>query len=300
MQEHRLFKIVYYLLEKGKSTAPELAERFEVSIRTIYRDLDAISASGIPIYATQGKGGGISLLPDYVLDKSLLSEQEKEQILMAIQGIIATEDGRSADLLIKLGGLFQSKTTNWIEVDFSDWVKNTPKQDVFNTLKEAIFDRRVVKFSYFGSNGAFSSRTVEPAKLVFKSKDWYLSGFCRSRNDFRFFKLTRMKELEILAETFARETVNLPKSDMAIKAERTITVKLKFVPQTAFRVYDEFTDNVTEDKQGNLYVHVDMPDSEVLYSYLLSFGTNVEVIEPDYVRENMKERLSLMLKKYIT
>lgn len=300
MQEHRLFKIVYYLLEKGKSTAPELAERFEVSIRTIYRDLDAISASGIPIYATQGKGGGISLLPDFVLDKSLLSEQEKEQILMALQGIIATGDIKADELLTKLGGLFQSKATNWIEVDFSDWVKNNPKQDVFNTLKEAIFNRRLIRFSYFGSNGVFSSRTVEPAKLVFKSKDWYLYGFCRSRNDFRFFKLTRMKELEILAETFARETVNLPKSDMAIKAERTIPVKLKFVPQTAFRVYDEFTDNVTEDKQGNLYVCVDMPDSEALYSYLLSFGANVEVIEPDYVRENVKERLSLMLKKYIT
>ena len=300
MQEHRLFKIVYYLLEKGKSTAPELAERFEVSIRTIYRDLDAISASGIPIYATQGKGGGISLLPDFVLDKSLLSEQEKEQILMALQGIIATGDIKADELLTKLGGLFQSKAMNWIEVDFSDWVKNTPKQDVFNTLKEAIFDRRVIKFSYFGSNGVFSSRTVEPAKLVFKSKDWYLYGFCRSRNDFRFFKLIRMKELEILAETFARETVNLPKADMTIKTERTIPVKLKFVPQMAFRVYDEFTDNVTEDKQGNIYVCVDMPDIEALYSYLLSFGANVEVIEPDYVRENMKERLSLMLKKYIT
>lgn len=268
MQEHRLFKIVYYLLEKGKTTAPELAERFEVSIRTIYRDLDTISASGIPIYATQGKGGGISLLPDFVLDKSLLSEQEKEQILMALQGITATGDIKADDLLAKLGRLFQSKTTNWIEVDFSYWLKNTPKtpkEDVFNTLKEAIFNRRVVQFSYFGSNGVFSNRTVEPIKLVFKGQDWYLCGFCRLRNDFRFFKLTRMKELEIFAETFVREAVNIPKLEMTIKAERTIPVKLKFVPQIAYRVYDEFTDNVTEDKQGNLYVCVDMPDCEMLY-----------------------------------
>lgn len=300
MQEHRLFKIVYYLLENGKSTAPELAEKFEVSIRTIYRDLDDISAAGIPIYATQGKGGGISLLPNYVLDKSLLSEQEKEQILIALQGIIATGDRKADELLTKLGGLFQSKAMNWIEVDFSDWVKNTPKQDVFNTLKDAIFDRRIITFSYFGSNGVFSSRTVEPVKLVFKSKDWYLYGYCRSRNAFRFFKLTRMKDLEILEETFTREAVNVPKADMTIKAERTIPIKLKFAPQTAFRVYDEFTDNVTEDKQGNLYVCVDMPDSEVLFSYLLSFGADVEVIEPDYVRQNMKERLSHLLKKYIT
>ena len=125
MQMNRLFKIVYYLLENGKSTAPELAEKFEVSLRTIYRDLDAISAAGIPVYATQGKGGGISLLNDYVLEKSLLSEEEREQMLMALQGISSTEGKNTDELLSKLSALFQIKTTDWIEVDFSDWVKNT-------------------------------------------------------------------------------------------------------------------------------------------------------------------------------
>ena len=126
MQMNRLFKIVYYLLERGKSTAPELADKFEVSIRTIYRDLDAISAAGIPIYATKGKGGGIFIMQDFVLDKSLLSEAEKEQILMALQGISATENNQSEELLIKLGGLFQSKVTNWIEVDFRSGTRILP------------------------------------------------------------------------------------------------------------------------------------------------------------------------------
>lgn len=300
MQESRLFKIVYYLLDKGKSTAPELAEKFEVSIRTIYRDLDAISAAGIPIYATQGKGGGISLLQDYILDKSLLSDQEKEKILMALQGIIATEDTKADELLSKLGGIFQTKIQDWIEVDFSDWIKNTPNQDVFNTIKGAIFTKNTIKFSHFGSNGSFSKRTVEPIKLVFKSKDWYLYGFCLLKNDFRFFKLTRIKDLEVLAETFTRDVPHIPKIETTIKNERTISVKLKFAPQVAFRIYDEFTDNVTEDNQGNIYVYIDLPDNEVMYSYLFSFGNSVEVIEPDYVRDRMKNRLLLMLKKYET
>ena len=137
MEQSRLFKIVYHLLENGKSTAPELAEKFEVSIRTIYRDLDAISATGIPIYATQGKGGGISLLDDYVLEKSLFSEKEKEQMLMALQGIAATEGEKTDELLSKLSALFQTKSTNWIEVDFSDWVKNAARQDIFNDIKKA-------------------------------------------------------------------------------------------------------------------------------------------------------------------
>lgn len=300
MQESRLFKIVYYLLDKGKSTAPELAEKFEVSIRTIYRDLDAISAAGIPIYAMQGKGGGISLLQDYILDKSLLSDQEKEKILMALQGIIATEDTKADELLSKLGGIFQTKIPDWIEVDFSDWIKNTPNQDVFNIIKGAIFTKNTIVLSYFGNNGNFSKRTVEPIKLVFKSKDWYLYGFCLVKNDFRFFKLTRIKCLEVLTETFTREISHIPKIETTIKNERTISVKLKFAPQVAFRIYDEFTDNVTKDNQGNLYVCIDLPDTETMYSYLFSFGNNVEVIEPDYVRERMKNRLLLMLKKYET
>ena len=300
MEQSRLFKIVYHLLEKGKSTAPELAEKFEVSIRTIYRDLDAISAAGIPIYATQGKGGGIFIMQDFVLNKSILSEQEKEQILMALQGISVTEHNQTDELLMKLGGLFQSKVTNWIEVDFSEWYKNTPNYDVFNLIKNAIFNQYIITFSYFAREGNYSNRTVEPIKLIFKNKDWYLYGFCLLRNDFRFFKLTRIKELEILSDTFKREVKNIPEIEMVIKDNNFIPAKLRFSPKAAFRVYDEFTDNVSKDNQGNLYVNIDLPDNETLFSYILSFGDNFEILEPDYLRESMKEKLALMLENYIT
>lgn len=300
MEQSRLFKIVYHLLEKGKSTAPELAEKFEVSIRTIYRDLDTISAAGIPIYATQGKGGGIFIMQDFVLNKSLLSEQEKEQILMALQGISATEHNQTDELLMKLSGLFQSKVTNWIEVDFSEWYKNTPNYDVFNLIKNAIFNQYTITFSYFAREGNYSNRTVEPIKLIFKNKDWYLYGFCLLRNDFRFFKLTRIKDLEISSDTFIREVKSSHEIETVIKNKNFIHAKLKFSPKVAFRVYDEFTDNVSKDNQGNLYVNIDLPDNENLFSYILSFGDNVEILEPDYLRHSMKEKLALMLEKYIT
>lgn len=150
MQDSRLFRIVYYLLDKGKCTAPELADKFEVSTRTIYRDLDVISAAGIPIYATQGKGGGISILPEYVMDNALLSDEEKEKIVMALQGIAVTDE-TTDDLLSKLGALFQTKAENWIEVDFSDWIKNNPDRDIFNSIKTAIFKKVLIDFSYFGN-----------------------------------------------------------------------------------------------------------------------------------------------------
>lgn len=299
LQDSRLFRIVYYLLDKGKCTAPELADKFEVSTRTIYRDLDVISAAGIPIYATQGKGGGISILPEYVMDNALLSDEEKEKIVMALQGIAVTDE-TTDDLLSKLGALFQTKAENWIEVDFSDWIKNNPDRDIFNSIKTSIFKKVLIDFSYFGNNGCYSKRTVEPIKLVFKSKDWYLYGFCRLRNDFRFFKLTRIKNLVLCEETFLRDVpVSLP-AETSLKDESLISVKLKFSSEVSFRVYDEFTDGVTADQQGNLYVTADLPDNGVLFSYLLSFGDNVEILEPANVREQMKENLISMLQKYET
>ena len=300
MQISRLFKIVYYLLENGKATAAELAEEFEVSIRTVYRDLDTISAAGIPIYATQGKGGGVYLLEDYVLEKSLLSEEEKEQILMALQALTATDGEIANELLSKLSALFQLKSTDWIEVDFSDWVKNTVQQDIFNGVKKAIFEKRIIAFSYFDNKGFQRNRSVKPLKLLFKSKDWYLYGFCLLRNDYRFFKLTRMKDLVISKKTFVREPDEIPKIKAEIQNDTTVEVDLKFSPQVAFRVYDEFTDRVATDSENNLYVTASLPNNERMYSYLLTFGEFAEVLSPDFVREEMLQKLKSLLKKYET
>ena len=299
MQQGRLFKIVYCLLDKGRATAPELAEKLEVSVRTIYRDLDTISAAGIPIYTTQGKGGGIFLMPEFVLDKSLLTSQEKEQILMALQGLAAAENSQTEELLTKLGGLFRAQSADWIEVDFSDWHKNAADADVFNPIKDAIFSHRRIRFSYFAGGGEWTTRTVEPLKLIFKSKDWCVYGFCLLRNDFRFFKLTRIKDLEILPETFVRKAADTPAPKTKIRNEPFIPVKLKFSPEAAFRVYDEFTDAVTKDAQENLYVTADLP-KKTLFSYILSFGDMAEILEPDFLRRSMKEKLARMAEKYRT
>lgn len=299
LQDSRLFRIVYTLLEKGKCTAPELAEKLEVSVRTIYRDLDGLSAAGIPVYATQGKGGGVSILPEYVLDNALLSGEEKEKILLALQDLSVADDA-AGDLLAKLGALFQTRAANWIEVDFSDWKRSALNQDVFNAIKTAIFKKALVTFSYFGSSGGYTTRTVEPMKLVFKSKDWYLYGFCRLRKDFRFFKLTRIKDLTLCEETFTRDVPDKLPRKAPLRAENLAAVRLKFSPDAAFRVYDEFTDGVTTDAQGSLYVTAELPDNGVLFSYLLSFGDSVEVLEPASVREKMKEKLVSMLSAYKT
>ncbi|MFQ6837696.1 MAG: helix-turn-helix transcriptional regulator [Thomasclavelia spiroformis] len=299
MQESRLFKIIYYLIDRGKTTAPELAEKFEVSVRTIYRDIDIISSVGVPIYATQGKGGGIAILDGYTLDKSIFSNKEKEQILNSLQSFIVTKGENTDDLLRKLGALFHMQPTNWIEIDFSDWVHKTHAQNVFHDIKKAILDRYIISFEYFNNQGDKVVRHVQPFKLVFKSKSWYLYGFCILRTDYRFFKLTRIKNLKITEKKFLpRKIENI--IDAKIQVEEVIRVTLKFDKRVAFRVYDEFSDKVVVENSGLLIVKTDLPNSNSLFSYLFTFGKYVEIIDPPNLRQAMRQEIEEMYKIYLT
>ena len=203
MQESRLFKIVYYLLEKGQATAHELAEKFEVSDRTIYRDIDALSAAGIPVYTEAGRTGGVRLLGSFVLDRTVLSEAEKHEILAALQSIGGTVGVQDRDTLNKLSALFDVSTESWLEVDFSRWGGEGSDNEKFERLKTAVIHRRSVRITYANANGSISSRVVHPLKLSYKSRAWYLKAFCVEKQDYRTFKLTRILELEMLEDQFS-------------------------------------------------------------------------------------------------
>ena len=273
MKDNRLFRILYYILEKGKVTASELADKFEVSVRTIYRDIDSLSSSGIPIYATQGKGGGIDGLD------SIAKQHENE-------------------LLIKLSALFNIKNTNWIEVDFNNWQNNKLYEKNFYDIKSAILSKHMISFSYFSSNEEETRRRVKPARLLFKGQDWYLYALCLFRNDFRYFKLSRIKNLEIQDEMFEDSFENLMlNKEMPYK--NTVNLKVKFDRKVAFRVYDELKGQITEDDDGNLYTEIEIPNDYVLYNYIFSFGDGAEVLEPKEIRMQIKEMINKMAKKYI-
>ncbi|MGT2907177.1 helix-turn-helix transcriptional regulator [Streptococcus dentiloxodontae] len=298
MQESRLFKLVYHLLEHGKSRALDLADKFEVSVRTIYRDVDALSSAGIPIYTIQGKNGGIQLDKDFVLSKSLLSQKEKQEILQGLQGLGAlNETLNDKQLITKLSALFKIQNPNWLEVEFSPWQKNAAsQQDVFQQLKEAILQRQWLSFDYFNGQGEQSQRQIKPVRLIFKGQDWYLYAYCDLRKDFRFFKLSRLKNLNLLPRTFTEDYSKLV-IEKSMKASATIHLSLKFAPHLAYRVYDELAD-VSTDTAGYLYAQADIPDNGVLDSYLLSFGDGVEVLDPPAIRQRLQEKLENMLKHY--
>lgn len=299
MKNNRLFQILYYILEKGKVTASELADKFEVSVRTIYRDIDSISGEGIPIYDTQGKGGGIEIAEEFTLSKSLLSEEEKEQIIVALQGLKNVNRGYENELLTKLSALFKMKNTNWIEVDFTNWQNNKEYEKMFYDIKTAIVNKYAISFSYFSNREEETKRKAKPVRLLFKGQDWYLYAFCMLRNDFRYFKLSRMKKMELLDIAYEEDFHDLV-LEKEMKNDNRVKIKVKFKRKAAFRVYDELSGEITEDGEGNVYAEIEIPNDYNLYYYIFSFGDSVEVLEPKEIRLQVSEMLNRMTQIYKT
>lgn len=299
----RLFEITYLLLGRGPSTARTLAERFEVSTRTIYRDVERLSAAGIPVYMEKGRNGGIGLLPGFTLDKTVLSQEEREEVLSALNGLGAAgygEEGKDG-ALTKLASLFGDSGGGWIEVDFSGWGWGREARENFDCLKAAVLGRRAVAFTYYGSAGEGTSRVAEPLKLVFRGQAWYLYGWCRLRSDFRFFKLSRMEDVTPLEEVFTRPApARVTDEVIPGNAPDTVAVVFRADPAVAFRLFDEFPhDRIRREPDGSFFVGADMPGGDWLVSYYLTYGNNAEILEPASLRAEIGNVLRAAADKYI-
>ncbi|QUF83188.1 YafY family transcriptional regulator [Clostridium butyricum] len=298
MKIDRLFSIVQMLVNRKSVTAKELADYFNVSVRTIYRDIEILSANGIPIYATQGKGGGISILENYSIDKTIVSDDEQNKIIMALQSVNATGQIDVNDSLIKLKNIFRKNDTDWIEIDFSGWEQSEEEKNNFALLKESIMNLKCVRFSYYNNKGEVSKRVVQPYKLIFKGNKWYVYGFCTNKNDFRFFKLTRIEALEVLGDTFKR-IANIPINwNYDIEQSECIKIKLKINMASASRVYDEFRKGIIKIDGDYLIVEYDMPQKPWIYSYLLGYGDDLEILEPEKTRLEFKKFIGNIIQKY--
>ena len=295
MQESRLFKIVYHLLNKGHATAPELAKKLEVSVRTIYRDIEALSEAGIPVYAETGRGGGIHLMSDFVLGKAMLSEKEKGELLAALQSLTVTGDTYLEGLLEKLSALFSAPSESWFGVDFSRWGNETRDKQYFELLKTAVLKKRCVKLHYVSTNAAFSERIVQPMKLLYKSRAWYLHAFCMARQEYRFFRLSRILDCELLDEGIEPPPF-LEYQDTS--TQEYCKFVFLFSKEVTYRVYDEFNpDMVQRQENGDLRVTVWMPYDEWIIGFLLSVGHLVEIIEPQALKEVIAERAKKIYEK---
>lgn len=300
MQINRLFEIVYILLNKKRVTAIELSEHFGVSRRTICRDLDTLTLAGIPIYTERGKGGGMSLLPDFVLNKLILNEAEQTEILSALQGLSKIKSDETDQVLNKLSTVFNKTTTNWLEVDFVGW---SDESNMFDDFKDAILQQYIVTFEYYNSEGGKTVRSVEPMQLYFKSNAWYLKAFCLKKQGLRLYKFSRIKKLVVSKQHFVkRDSLDITGNPMkeSDSNEQSEMVKLRIEPEMTYRVFDDFHDSSMERlDDGSFIVSVKWPDNNWLTNFILSFGNHVEVLEPQYLRDKIKKEAEKIANKYL-
>ena len=297
MKINRLFEIVYMLMQKDNVTAKDLAEHFEVSTRTIYRDIETLCEAGIPIYMQQGKGGGISLMAHFVLDKSVLSKEEQEALLGALETLkIAPE---SEEILRRMSLFFGTQTKSWLNVDFSEWGKNS--NEYFLQIKEAILKRQIIEITYYNAKGEKSKRLIAPLQLCFKHRNWYLKAYCYMKEAVRFFKLGRIRKIEVTGNRFDKEVEVCLKEAENVQTleEGKIPIICLLQEELAYRIYEEFNEEQIERlDNGDFKVTLYYPEDDWLYSYLLSFGPGLEVLAPMHTRREFKARLEKMLANY--
>ncbi len=292
---NRLFQIVYLLLEKPQMTAKELADLFEVSQRTIYRDIDKLTLAGIPIYTNQGKNGGVSILPDYVLNKAFLTTEEKSKILESLNALNEVSFTSNQDAISKLRAFFGQPQQDWIEIEFSSWGNHVEDELMFEKIKNAILEHYFLKIVYSGNREGLVKRKVKPLKLCFKDQAWYLYAYCCLREDYRFFKLKRISDLTVLDCKFEPEAVGkvLSKESEAYGNHlQNSLATLEIEPEMGFRAYEEL-ENIEVTKDGMLRCVIEVTDIDWLVSYVLSYGSYIRVLNPP----ELKERVMVEIKK---
>ena len=301
MQIDRLIQMIFLLLSHENMTAKQLAEELCVSTRTIYRDINILSVAGVPITSQKGYGGGLSLLQGFSLDKSYFTQEEQSHIVQALQILKASNYPDADKAFNKVAGLFSHNLqSEWLEIDFSYWGSPEKERNSITALERAIINKYVITFTYFNAELTVTEQIVEPLKLVFKSHAWYLVAYSKRKSDIRTFKMSRIRNLQITAQSFERE---LPE-DFSINPvyredDDTPIFRLHFSEKIAYKVYDEFQEQyIKKLEDGTLEVTFRYQISDWTFLYLLSFGEYVEIMEPIEARNMLKEKAEKIASMY--
>ncbi|MEO3944616.1 YafY family protein [Gorillibacterium sp. CAU 1737] len=309
MKVDRLISIIMLLLERKSIPAKALAERFEVSVRTIYRDMDAINLAGVPIVSTPGVNGGFSIMDEYKVDKKLFTEQDLATLLRGLGSLTSIQaHDEVAHTLAKIQSMLPSEQMNEIElkanqiaIDRKPWMGNRDIQKHLATIKEALGKRLLLSFHYSDRAGTASVRTIEPHQLVLKDNRWYVQGFCLEKQAFRLFKLTRMTLLKMEEESFVLREIPRPSHHTFTTqmAEKETLIQL-LVHESALDQVREYCSSEHMEKRGEHEYLVRFPfiEDEGGYRLLFSFGDRCECVEPAHVREEMLRRIDNLASLY--
>lgn len=300
MKIDRQIGILSILLQKDTVTAPYLAEQFEVSRRTINRDIEDLCKAGIPIMTRQGVNGGISIMENYKMDRMLFTNAEIQDILAGLRSLDSVNGtNRYSQLMEKLSiGSSDFMVGNQsVLIDLSSWYKNSlaPKIEI---IRDSIDRCRELEFIYYSPNGE-SLRCIEPYYLIFRWSSWYVWGWCKTRNDFRLFKLNRMDKLKLSELVFAKRQTRIPDLSNEMIFSGGIQVKALFDPECKWRLVEEFgSGSFKIQEDGRLLFQADYTNKENLVTWLMSFRDKVELLEPEEIRAEIIGNIESMRRKY--
>ncbi|MGB4659390.1 MAG: YafY family protein [Mobilitalea sp.] len=301
MKVDRLVSIIMILQGKERIGAQELADMFEVSLRTIYRDIDSINMAGIPIRSTSGVGGGFEIMQEYKMDRKVFSTADLSAILMGLTSLSGMIRGDElVNALAKVKSFIPADRAKDIElkanqlyIDLSPWMGNRNIQSYLEIIKTALQESKLLSFEYADRYGNKTTRTAEPYQLVLKSSHWYWQGYCYKRNDFRLFKLSRTSNLQIQEKTFTPRDHQKPQLDFTdILATMQTKIQIRIHKSVMERVLDYCTyEDFSPD--GDEYYVVSFPfiENEYYYNILFGFGDKCECLEPLHIRMEMKRRI---------
>ncbi|CAM4069715.1 helix-turn-helix transcriptional regulator [Lederbergia lenta] len=303
MRLDRLLAMTMILINRKRVRAQELAEMFAVSIRTIYRDIDTLSQAGIPVITYQGTNGGIGLVEGYRLDKSVLTEEELHAISSALKSVSTSfDDIHTTKVIEKIKNISGNPSPETFFVDFSPWGGNPQLKDKITLIKAAIHSSLCIQFTYTNSGRVETIRKIEPHTIVLKGQSWYIYGFCLLRNQFRLFKISRIKELVMSEKEFERREVQLENSPWDKEwyhPEKTVTLKIRFDHTFKPTMEEIFSpERFVCFKDGICQIEIEMPEDNWMYGFLLSFMDEIEVMGPGHVRQKLKELSMKMMNKY--
>ena len=301
MKVDRLVSIIMILLDKERIGAQELADMFEVSPRTIYRDVDTINMAGIPIRSTSGVGGGFEIMEKYKVDKKVFSTADLSAILMGLSSLSNMIRGDElVNALAKVKSFIPADRAKDIElqanqicIDLSPWMGNIGIQPYLEMIRAALQENRLLTFEYIAHQGNKTARTVEPYQLVLKSSRWYVQGYCHQRNDYRLFRLSRISNLQMREETFIPREYQKPTLDFAEMLEPMQTkIKIRIHKSVMDMVLDFCSyEDFSPDGDEHYIVRFPFIENDYYYNILFSFGNKCECLEPLHIRAEVKRRI---------
>ncbi|MFC5402583.1 helix-turn-helix transcriptional regulator [Cohnella soli] len=302
MKLERLISMIYMLLNNEVVSASELADKYKVSQRTIYRDIDAICAAGIPIVSYQGVHGGYGIVEEYKMDRSLLGSYDVGSLITVLQGMSSVfRDDKAMETVRKLQTIQQGGGMPSLSLDIENRRLNNKE---LRSIRSAITTKHIVRFDYIDAKNERTSRKVEPASLMYKNQSWYVYGFCLARQDYREFKLSRIVELTVLPETFSRFHEVRPADERPdwLSRDKPAIVVVHIAPNSLAKALDVFMGaDKTFNDDGSLTLTLDIGNAsnpEWLFSLVLGFGDRAVIVEPPELREMFEAKLRSMLDRY--